>query len=106
MRILKGDQVKLIAGKHKGVTGAVLEVDSKRNRLKVAKVNMVRYHKKPTQDNPDGGVIEKEGFIDASNVMLLIKEGKKEMVTRIRISHDPKNPKKKIRIATKTNKEV
>jgi len=106
MRLVKGDQVKVIAGKQKGIIGAILEIDRKKGLVKVNKVNIRRHHIKPTQSNPDGGIIEKEGFIDASNVMLIVKEKKEEFVTRIRYKIDKKNPKEKIRIATKTRKEV
>ena len=106
MRLVKGDQVKVIAGKQKGIIGAILEIDRKKGLVKISQVNIRRHHIKPTQSNPDGGIIEKEGFINVSNVMLVVKEKKEELVTRIRYKIDKKNPKEKIRIATKTGKEV
>ena len=72
----KGTQVKIIAGKDKGKTGEILEIDRKLNKIKVKSINMVKKHTKPTKENK-GGIISKESFIHWSNVKNL-DEVKKE----------------------------
>jgi large subunit ribosomal protein L24 len=69
--IRKNDQVEVIAGREKGKTGKVLGLDTKTGRVTVEKVNMVKRHVRPTQKNPQGGVIEKELPLHYSNVLLL-----------------------------------
>ena len=73
MKIKRGDTVKVIAGADNGKQGKILEIDHKAGRVKVEGVNIVKKHSKPSAGNPNGGIIEKEGFIDASNVMLIVK---------------------------------
>ncbi|MBQ1487207.1 MAG: 50S ribosomal protein L24 [Lachnospiraceae bacterium] len=73
MKIKRGDTVKVIAGADNGKQGKILEIDHKAGRVKVEGVNIVKKHSKPSAGNPNGGIIEKEGFIDASNVMLVVK---------------------------------
>lgn len=73
-KIKKGDTVKVIAGKDSGVKeGKVLSVDAKNHRVVVEGVNMVTKHTKPSQANPNGGIVQKEAPIDISNVMLVHK---------------------------------
>lgn len=73
-KIKKGDTVKVIAGKDSGVKeGKVLSVDAKNHRVVVEGVNMVTKHAKPSQANPNGGIVQKEAPIDISNVMLVHK---------------------------------
>ena len=67
MTIKKGTQVKIIAGKDKGKTGEVIELNRKANKIKVKAINMVKKHLKPTKENK-GGIISKENFIHYSNV--------------------------------------
>ena len=68
-RVRKGDTVVVIAGKEKGKRGKVLRVLTKSNRVVVERVMMVKRHTKPSQQNAQGGIIEKEGSIHISNVM-------------------------------------
>jgi large subunit ribosomal protein L24 len=77
--IRKNDLVAVTAGKDKGKQGKVLKVDSKTMRLTVEGVNMIKRHVKPTQTNPQGGIVQKESSIDYSNVMLLNPVTKKPM---------------------------
>lgn len=65
----KGDIVSVIAGKEKGKKGKLLRVDTQKGRVLVERLNIVKKHTKPSQDNK-GGIIEKEALIDISNVML------------------------------------
>ena len=95
MKIRSGDQVKVMAGKDRGKTGRVLRVDPTKDRLFVEHLNMVKRHVRPQQTpqgstyrGPEGqlgGVIEVEGPIHVSNVMLLDSKGHP---TRVRIERD------------------
>ena len=73
MKIKKGDTVKVIAGKDKDKEGKVLAVNAKNNTVIVEGINMITKHAKPSQANPNGGIVEKEAPIDISNVMLVVK---------------------------------
>lgn len=76
MKIKTGDTVKVISGHYKGTVSEVVAVYPKKNKVVVEGVNMVKKSLKPSQTNPEGGVIEKEAPIDASNVMLYDKKAK------------------------------
>ena len=97
-KIKKGDTVEIIAGKDKGQQGKVTSVDVKNHKVVVEGINMVSRHTKPSQANPNGGIVEKEAALDISNVMLVVK-GK---TTRVgfQVQGD-----KKVRVA-KTTGEV
>jgi len=60
----------VVAGKEKGKRGRILRVVTEKERVVVERVNMVKRHTKPTQANPRGGILEKEGTIAMSNVAL------------------------------------
>jgi len=68
MKIKKGDKVQIIAGKDKGTVGEVMAVFPKANKVIVEGVRIAKKSLKPSQANPDGGIIDKEMPIDASNV--------------------------------------
>jgi large subunit ribosomal protein L24 len=70
MHVRKGDQVVVIAGKEKGKRGRVLRLLTDGGRVVIERVNMVKRHTKPSQRNPRGGIVEKEGSVEASNVSL------------------------------------
>ena len=99
MKIKNGDTVKVIAGKDVGVEGKVIAVDRKNGKVKVEGVNIVKKHTKPSVANQNGGIVEKEAFIDASNVMF-VHNGKP---TRIGFKVEDG---KKVRIAKKTGEVV
>ena len=71
MRIRKGDDVRVISGNDKGKEGRILKVFPDSNRVIVEKVNLIKRHTKASKDVPQGGIIEKEGPINASNLMLV-----------------------------------
>ncbi len=73
MKIKKGDTVRVIAGKDNGAEGKVLSVDAKNHKVLVEGINKITKHQKPSQGNPNGGIVEKEAPIDISNVMLVVK---------------------------------
>lgn len=94
MVVKKGDTVVVISGNYKGKQGTVLKVITKTNRVVVEGVNVVSRHTRPSQANPDGGIIKKEAPIDASNVMLL--DPKTNKATRV---HFEVKDGKKVRVA-------
>ena len=97
MKIKKGDTVKVIAGKDKDKEGKVLAV--KDGKVLVEGVNMVTKHSKPSAQNQQGGIVNKEAYIDASNVMLVVN-GK---ATRVGFKMDGD---KKVRYAKATGEVI
>ena len=97
MKIKKGDTVRVIAGKDKDKEGKVLAV--KDGKVLVEGVGMVTKHAKPSAGNPQGGIVNKESFIDISNVMYL-HNGKP---TRIGFKIDGD---KKVRVAKATGDTI
>lgn len=72
-KIKKGDTVKVITGKDKDKEGKVISVDRKNGKVLVEGVNMITKHEKPSATNQNGGIVQREAFIDASNVMYVHK---------------------------------
>jgi large subunit ribosomal protein L24 len=70
MHVRKGDNVVVIAGKEKGKRGRVLRLLTGKGRVVIERVSMIKRHTKPTQANAQGGIVEKEGSVEASNVAL------------------------------------
>ncbi|MEZ5126282.1 MAG: 50S ribosomal protein L24 [Thermoleophilia bacterium] len=71
-KIKKGDQVKVMSGKEAGKTGTVTRVESETGKVVIERLNMMKRHTKPhPKKNPQGGVIEREAPMDASNVMVV-----------------------------------
>ena len=70
LHVKKGDVVQIITGKDAGKRGKILSVDTAKGRVMVEGANMVSKHMKPTQANPQGGILKKEGTIASSNVLL------------------------------------
>ncbi|MPN62785.1 50S ribosomal protein L24 [bioreactor metagenome] len=99
-KLKTGDKVVVIAGKDKGKEGKILVVDRKNNKVLVEGINMVSKHQKPSQMNQQGGIIKRESYIDASNVMYSLGGGK---CTRIGVKIEDG---KKIRIAKKTGAKI
>ncbi|WP_017754853.1 50S ribosomal protein L24 [Calidifontibacillus oryziterrae] len=69
MHVKKGDKVQVISGKDKGKQGVILEAYPKKDRVLVEGVNVIKKHSKPSQMNPQGGIISQEAPIHVSNVM-------------------------------------
>ena len=97
MHVRKGDQVVVIAGKEKGKRGRVLRLMTDKGRVVIERINMVKRHTKPTQRNPRGGILEKEGSVEASNIALWC--GK--CVAPRRAKSDEKEGQKKRRVCVK-----
>ena len=72
-KIKKGDTVKVIAGKDKDKEGKVVSVDRKNNKVVVEGINKITKHEKPSMANQNGGIVQKEAPIEASNVMYVHK---------------------------------
>ena len=102
MKIKKGDMVKVIAGKDKDKEGKVIAVDKKDGRVLVEGVNMLTKHTKPSMANQNGGIVHQEGYIDASNVMLL--DPVKNVPTRVSIV--TKEDGTKVRVTKKSGSEI
>lgn len=101
MRIKKGDKVKVITGAYKGTIGEVTKAFPKEDKVIVEGVNMVKKHLRPTQQNPDGGIVEKEAKIHVSNVMLYDEKAKQAS----RVKYQMKDGKK-VRVYKKSGAEV
>ena len=106
MKIKKEDSVIVIAGNFRGKTGKVLKVFPKENRVIVEGVNIRKRHSKPSQQNPQGGIVEKEAPINVSNVMLL--DPKTNEPTRLgsKLLIDEKTGKKKHARVSKVSGEM
>ncbi|RZA09568.1 MAG: 50S ribosomal protein L24 [Proteobacteria bacterium] len=100
-KLKKGDLVTVIAGKDKGKQGKVMTLYTERERIVVEGVARVKRHTKPSQTNPQGGILEKEGSIHISNVMLLDPKTNKGGRVKSVIKGD-----KKIRVFKKSGTEL
>ncbi|MCI6422317.1 MAG: 50S ribosomal protein L24 [Blautia sp.] len=98
-KIKKGDTVKVIAGKDKDKEGKVISVNPKKGVVLVEGVNMITKHTKPSMANQQGGIVEKEAWLNASNVMVM-HEGK---ATRVGFKMEGD---KKVRFAKTTGKVI
>jgi large subunit ribosomal protein L24 len=87
--IRKGDSVVVIAGAYKGKRGKVLKV-LPNGRVIIEKVAMVKRHTRPTQKNPQGGIVDKEGSIHMSNVQLFDEKTNKGTRTKVQTDGDNK----------------
>ncbi|MFQ6861866.1 MULTISPECIES: 50S ribosomal protein L24 [Beduini] len=101
MKIRVGDKVEVIAGKDKGKQGEVLQTLPKENRVVVEGVNMVTKHIKPSQQDPEGGIISREAPIHVSNVAYYDEKAKS--ITKIGFE---RVDGRKIRIAKKSGKQI
>ncbi|MBT6161608.1 50S ribosomal protein L24 [Flavobacteriaceae bacterium] len=100
IKIRLGDTVRVIAGSAKGSEGTVLSILRENNRAIVEGVNMIKKHNKPSAQNPQGGITEKEAPIHISNLSLLTSDGK-----TTRVGYKVENDKK-VRIAKKTDEVI
>ncbi len=106
IKIRKGDQVKVIAGRDKGKTGRVIEVDRGRGRVVVEGVQLVKRHTRPNPAKQiKGGIAEREASIHVSNVMAVTSAG---AVTRIghRVEETSTGTVRRTRIARKTGESL
>ncbi|WP_257351213.1 50S ribosomal protein L24 [Pseudalkalibacillus decolorationis] len=101
MHVKKGDKVQVISGKDKGKQGEILQALPKQNRVIVEGINVVKKHAKPSQDNPQGGILNVEAPIHASNVMAI--DPKSGEPTRVGYKEEDG---KKVRIAKKSGEAL
>ena len=122
LHVIKGDRVKVIAGKDKGLVGEIIAVHPEAQRVTVSGVNIVKRHLKDTSAQPQGrqtkgGIVSSEAPIHASNVQLVVKnEAGEEVVTRIgydRVEVNKRRPDgseykstRSVRIARVTGEEI
>jgi large subunit ribosomal protein L24 len=92
--IKKDDFVRIIAGRDRGKQGKVLQVYPKDGRLRVERIHMIKRHTRPTQQMQQGGIIEREGTIHISNVMLLCTRCNRG----VRVGHQVLDDGKKVRV--------
>ena len=97
MQIRKNDSVMVIAGKERGKTGKVLRVLLDKDAVIIERTNMVKRHTKPTQKNPQGGIVDKEGSVHASNVQLFDSKTNRGTRTKTVTEGD-----KKVRVGVKS----
>lgn len=102
VHVRKGDRVKVIRGNEAGREGTVLRVLPAENRVVIEGINLRKRHMRPSQENPDGGIITFEAPIHASNVMLIDPSTGEPSRTRKRIDEDGK----KERIAVKSGNPI
>ena len=87
--VKKGDQVTVITGAHKGASGKVLTVLTKKDQVIVEGVRMIKKHERKSQNRPQGGIIEREGPLHISNVKKVAAVGAEEQ----KADHNRKNKK-------------
>ena len=95
-QIMKGDRVRVIRGNYRDMEGSVLEVQRDKGRVRVEGVNMRKRHTRPSQQDPDGGIITFEAPIHISNVMLV--DAAAETASRIRIRMEEDGTKERIAV--------
>jgi large subunit ribosomal protein L24 len=100
MKLKKGDNVVVIAGKDKGVEGEIAQVFPTRNKIIVTGVNTAKKHSKPNRRNQQGGIIDRDMPIDVSNVMLVHK-GKPT-----RVGYKIQADGTKVRVAKRTGEVI
>ncbi|WP_152361901.1 50S ribosomal protein L24 [Microlunatus speluncae] len=123
LHVVKGDRVKVIAGKDKGAVGEIIAVDRERQRVTVSGVNIVKRHLRDTSAQPQsrqttkGGIVASEGGIHVSNVQLLVKNSdgdevvtrvayERQEVTRRRPNGEEYKAFRSVRIARVTGEEI
>jgi large subunit ribosomal protein L24 len=94
MKVRVGDTVMVIAGSDKGMTGEILSINHKTNKVVVEGVNVRKKHRKPTQSNPEGSIVDIYAPIHVSNVALIDPKTKKATRVGIKVENG-----KKIRVS-------
>ena len=100
MKIIKGDTVRIMTGADKGKEGRVLKSYPVKSKILVEGINIVKKHVRPSQENPQGGITEKEMPIDISNVALLVNG------EPTRVGYKILDDNKKVRISKKTGEVI
>jgi large subunit ribosomal protein L24 len=100
-KIKKGDSVIVLTGKDKGRKGTVTKVMPEDNRVLVQGINMVQRHTRPSQSNPNGGIVNKEASLHISNVAIADPSSGKPTRVGFKIEGD-----KKVRVAKKSGEVI
>ncbi|ERJ12377.1 50S ribosomal protein L24 [Haloplasma contractile] len=103
MHVKKGDKVQVISGKYKGKQGVVQQVLRKQNKVVVEGINTVKKHTKPSQMNPDGGIVEFEAPIANSNVMPIDPKTNQPVRVGYKFVEDKKGNQVKVRYSKGKN---
>jgi large subunit ribosomal protein L24 len=90
MHIKKGDMVIVTSGREKGKSGKVLRINGEKNTVTIEKLNLIKRHTRPSQQAPQGGIIEREAALHASNVNLLCVKCNAPVRTRRKLLDDTK----------------
>jgi large subunit ribosomal protein L24 len=101
-KIKKDDKVKVLTGKDKGKIGKVLRIVKKTNRVVIENINVVKVNQKPTQANPQGGIVEKNMPVHVSNLMIMCNS----CVKPTRISMKLLEDGKRVRICKQCNQQI
>ena len=102
IRIKKDDKVKVLTGKDKGKIGKVLKIVKKTNRVVIENINVVKANQRPTQANPQGGIVEKNMPVHVSNLMIMCNS----CVKPTRISMKLLEDGKRVRICKQCNQQI
>ena len=103
MKIRKNDNVMVVSGNAKGKTGKVLKVYPEKHRVIVEGVNIIKRHTRASQKNPQGGIVQREGTIHMSNVMLIDPKTNETTRVGMKITKDETTGKKRrMRVAKAT----
>ncbi len=102
IRLKKDDKVKVLTGKDQGKIGKVLKVVKKTSRVVVENINVVKVHQRPTQGNPQGGIVDKTMPIHISNLMIMCNS----CVKPTRIGMKQLEDGKRVRICKKCNQQI
>ena len=87
IHVKKGDTVLVLTGKDKGKSGKIIEAQPKKSRVIIEGINKVKRHAKPTQKNPQGGILTKEAPLHSSNVMVVCPEcGKATRIKKVALA--------------------
>jgi len=97
MKLKKNDIVQVITGKYKGQKGRIIKVYPTKDRVIVEGINIINKHERPTQENPQGGVIKKEASIHSSNILYV------ENDVPVKIGYKILDNGSKVRFSKKTN---
>jgi len=101
-KIKKDDKVKVLTGKDKGKIGKVLKIVKKTNRVVIENINVVKTNQRPTQANPQGGIVEKNMPVHVSNLMIMCNS----CVKPTRISMKLLEDGKRVRICKQCNQQI
>ena len=97
MKLKKNDIVQVITGKYKGQKGRIIKVYPSKDRVIVEGINIINKHERPTQDNPQGGIVKKETSIHSSNILYV------ENDVPVKIGYKILDNGSKVRFSKKTN---